>query len=96
MWKIKHIFDGEYGCEELAEGQRPKVSVTLINEKEEETCFSVEDGWLIEHGLNEEISGQKKMSSYKNSEIKEQVIRTVSPAFAWHFIRRCQYAYSAY
>ena len=20
MWKIKHIFDGEYGCEELAEG----------------------------------------------------------------------------
>lgn len=40
MWKIKHIFDGEYGCEELAEGQRPKVSVTLINEKEEETCFS--------------------------------------------------------
>ena len=28
MWKIKHIFDGEYGCEELAEGQRPKVSVT--------------------------------------------------------------------
>ena len=61
MWKIKHIFDGEYGCEELAEGQRPKVSVTLINEKEEETCFSVEDGWLTcllytsptEHGLNE-------------------------------------------
>ena len=42
-----------YGCEELAEGQRPKVSVTLINEKEEETCFSVEDGWLTEHGLNE-------------------------------------------
>ena len=53
MWKIKHIFDGEYGCEELAEGQRPKVSVTQINEKEEETCFSVEDGWLTEHGLNE-------------------------------------------
>lgn len=46
MWKIKHIFDGEYGCEELTEGQRPKVSVTLINEKEEETCFSVEDSWL--------------------------------------------------
>lgn len=32
-------FDGEYGCEELTEGQQPKVSVTLINEKEEETCF---------------------------------------------------------
>ena len=53
MWKIKHIFDGEYGCEELAAGTRPTVSVTLINENDEETCFSVEDGWLAEHGLNE-------------------------------------------
>ena len=26
MWKIKHIFDGEYGCEELTEGQRQGVS----------------------------------------------------------------------
>ena len=32
MWKIKQIFDGDYGCEELAEGQSPKVSVTLVNE----------------------------------------------------------------
>ncbi len=96
MWKIKHIFDGEYGCEELAEGQRPKVSVTLINEKEEETCFSVEDSWLTEHGLNEgDLWPKKKMSSYKNSEKQKQVIRTVSPTFVLRFIRRCQYAYSA-
>lgn len=32
-------FDGEYGCEELAEGQRPKVSVTLINEKKKKPVF---------------------------------------------------------
>ena len=38
MWKIKHIFDGEYGCEELTEGQRPKVSVTLINEIGRASC----------------------------------------------------------
>ena len=61
VWKKRSVicgrsstfFDGEYGCEELTEGQRPKVSVTLINEKEEETCFSVEDSWLTKHGLNE-------------------------------------------
>ena len=53
MWKIKHIFVVLFGCEELTEGQQPKVSVTLINEKEEETCFSVEDSWLTERGLNE-------------------------------------------
>ncbi len=30
MWKIKQIFDGDYGCEELQKGQKPKVSVTLV------------------------------------------------------------------
>ena len=30
MWKIKQIFDGDYGCEELAEGQTPR-KVTLAN-----------------------------------------------------------------
>ena len=25
MWKIKQIFDGDYGCEELAEDQSPRV-----------------------------------------------------------------------
>ena len=33
MWKIKQIFDGDFGCEELAPGERPKVSVTLENEE---------------------------------------------------------------
>ena len=32
MWKIKQIFDGDYGCEELAPGESPHVSVTLVNE----------------------------------------------------------------
>ena len=32
MWKIKHIFDGDYGCEERNPNEAPKVSVTLINE----------------------------------------------------------------
>ena len=32
MWKIKQIFDGDYGCEELQPGQKPKVSVTLVDD----------------------------------------------------------------
>ncbi len=32
MWKIIQIFDGDYGCEELVPGTKPKVSVTLENE----------------------------------------------------------------
>lgn len=30
MWKIKHIFDGDYGCEERSESEKPKVTVTLV------------------------------------------------------------------
>lgn len=53
MWKIKQIFDGDYGCEELAPGQSPRVSVTLVNEVGEERVVSVEDRWLTELGLDE-------------------------------------------
>ncbi|MBQ1901206.1 MAG: hypothetical protein II169_01490 [Lachnospiraceae bacterium] len=52
MWKIKHIFDGDYGCEELQPGEKPKVSVTLIDETGIEIYRSVEDDWLIENGLD--------------------------------------------
>lgn len=52
MWTIKQIFDGDYGCEELAPGQKPKVSVTLVNENGEEERVSVEDEWLARQGLD--------------------------------------------
>ena len=52
MWKIKHIFDGDYGCEERLPGEGPKVSVTLVNESGEEKQVTVEDAWLIENGLD--------------------------------------------
>lgn len=51
-WKIKHIFDGDYGCEELMPGENPKVTVTLINELGEEKVISVEDIWLTENDLD--------------------------------------------
>lgn len=52
MWRIKHIFDGDYGCEELAPGEKPKVTVTLVNEEEEEKMVFAEDDWLTEHDLD--------------------------------------------
>ena len=52
MWKIKQIFDGEFGCEELAPGEKPKVSVTLVNEAGEEKYVSVDDEWILENGLD--------------------------------------------
>ena len=52
MWKIKHIFDGDYGCEALAPGEKPKVSVTIVNDVGEEKIISVEDDWLTENSLD--------------------------------------------
>lgn len=52
-WKIRQIFDGDYGCEERLPGQEPKVSVTLVNEAGAEKYVSVEDRWLTEQGLTE-------------------------------------------
>lgn len=52
MWKIKHIFDGDYGCEALQPGEKPRVSVTLIDEQEQTKVVSVEDDWLTANGLN--------------------------------------------
>lgn len=53
MWKIKQIFDGNYGCEELAEGQTFKVSVMLVDEAGTKKYITVEDKWLTDNGLDE-------------------------------------------
>ena len=50
--KRKKIFDGDYGCEELQSGQKPKVSVTLVDDAGNEKTVSVEDDWLTECGLD--------------------------------------------
>ena len=50
--KIKQIFDGDYGCEELQPGQKPKVSVTLVDDEGNEKYVSVEDDWLTENRLD--------------------------------------------
>lgn len=52
MWKIRHIFDGEYGCEALLPGEKPKVSVTLVSEEGAEKILLVEDEWLVKNKLD--------------------------------------------
>ncbi len=52
MWKIKHIFDGDYGCEEHHDYEGPTVSVTLVSESGETKLVSVADAWLREKELD--------------------------------------------
>ncbi len=51
MWKIKHIFDGDYGCEETGSGE-PMVSVTIVDENGAERWETVPDAWLTHEHLD--------------------------------------------
>ena len=78
MWKIKQIFDGDYGCEETCsetgQAKEPMVSVTLVEEdtgekgKEPVKYVTVPDRFLTEHGLEEgsdwRLADQKPTKEY--------------------------------
>ena len=49
VWTIRHIFDGDYGCEENAE---PTVTVTLESETGERREQTAADSWLRRNGLD--------------------------------------------
>lgn len=53
MWKIKQIFDGDYGCEERQSGEPAKVTVYLEDENGNEKAVRAEDDWLIKNNLDE-------------------------------------------
>lgn len=50
IWKIRQIFDGEYGCEERV---RPRLSVTLHDASGNQCIRSVTEQWLAQRGLTE-------------------------------------------
>lgn len=53
MWKIRQIFDGEYGCEERMPGEEMKCLVVLENEECLTKEVMAEDKFLTENCLNE-------------------------------------------
>lgn len=61
MCKIVQVFDGDYGCEELAPGAKPKVSLTLENERGEQKYISVEDEWVVVNGLDVDSKWSEEM-----------------------------------
>ena len=52
-WKIRQIFDGDYGCEERSAGAKKTVLVRLKDAKESERMIRQEDDWLYEQGIDE-------------------------------------------
>ena len=66
-WEIKHIFDGDYGCEELQPGEKAKVSVTLVNEKGETKVLSVVDPWWLDMNVSEGAIGPEQTAFIKGA-----------------------------
>lgn len=53
MWKVKQIFDGEYGCEECLPGEKMKCLVTIEDEQGNVKSFTAEDEWLTNNHIDE-------------------------------------------
>ncbi len=46
MWKVKQIFDGEYGCEERQPGEKETYRVVLENREGETRSFLATEEWI--------------------------------------------------
>ena len=64
MWRIKQIFDGEYGCEERPDGEKARCVVTLENERGERRELSVYDDWLKESIWKRDRNGRRNFSIF--------------------------------
>lgn len=53
MWRIKQIFDGEYGCEERMPGEDTKYLVVLEDEAGNRRELMCPESWLEERHLEE-------------------------------------------
>lgn len=53
MWIVKHIFDGDFGCEERLKGEPLMVLVTLESDEGRTTQINVSDEWLWSNGIDE-------------------------------------------
>ena len=64
MWKVAHIYDDDYGCEERIPGDKKKAILCIVNEDGVEKQIKVNEDYLAEHfileGLiiNDEIVGE--------------------------------------
>lgn len=53
MWKIRHIYEADYGCEERLPGDKLKCLIEIVDDNGNEKRIEVEDDWLRFNGLDE-------------------------------------------
>ncbi len=64
MWKVTHIYDDDYGCEERMPGDKKKAILYIVNDDGVEKQIKVDEDYLAEHFIlegsiiNDEIAGE--------------------------------------
>lgn len=52
-WKVTHIYEADFGCEERPEDAKVKCIVYLEDEQGEKRQVEVLDEWLMVQGIDE-------------------------------------------
>lgn len=50
---VKEIYEADFGCEGLPDGQCPKVIVHLEDESGKKLSMQMDDEWLVEQSIDE-------------------------------------------
>ena len=64
MWKVTHIYDDDFGCEERMPGDKKKTILYVVNDDGIEKQIKVDEDYLAEHFIlegsiiNDEIAGE--------------------------------------
>lgn len=64
MWKVTHIYDDDYGCEERMPGDKKMAILYVVNDDGAEKQIKVDEDYLAEHFIlegstvNDEIVGE--------------------------------------
>lgn len=53
MYRVRHIYEEDFGCEGRPQGYKPMAEVVLLDEKEQEKTIRQEDAWLYKKNIRE-------------------------------------------
>ena len=81
MWKIKNIYEADFGCEERQPGAKLKVMVELINEYGETKTIEAYDEYLTWNHIDvgsvwEEPDEEKKTLFFKQKHMMDTFLST--------------------
>ena len=85
MWKVTHIYDDDYGCEERMPGDKKKAILYVVNDDGLEKQIRVDEDYLAEHfilegsTINDEIVGEQIIMQKQDERAVESMVKCGLP-----------------